>query len=469
MPQSPGSADTLPLRQIYTSIGIALAALLTWLICRQYLPHEMALVGALGVFGIGLWATGALPEYWTTLAFFLLAMLLQAAPAAVVFSGFQSTTFWLIFGGLVIGAAIRHTGLGQRIALLLARGLGNRYPGIIAGIVLVGLLLGFVMPSSMGRAVLLIPIIMALADRMGYVERSKGRIGMLLAAGFGVHVPTFSILPSNIPNTILAGTAETLYRYTPTYGDYLLLHFPVLGLLKSVTLVLLILWLFPDHDPKPLAAGDEPKAEPMSPVQRRLTLLLIVSLGLWVTDAFHHISPAWVSLGAAVICLFPGSGLTSKQAFNQEIGYGSLFFIAGVMGLGAMIAGSGLGPLLVREFEAVAHFSPDTPFWNVSMLAAVASAIAVATTLAGVPTIMTPLAEELSRATGLPLASVLMSQVIGFSNILVPYQSPPLLLAAQLGRVPLAAATRLCLALFVASTLILTPLDLLWWRLLGWL
>lgn len=139
------------------------------------------------------------------------------------------------------------------------------------------------------------------------------------------------------------------------------------------------------------------------------------------------------------------------------------------MGLGAIVAGSGLGPLLVHGFEQVAHFSHDTPFWNVGMLATVSSAIGVVTTLAGVPTIMTPMAEELARATGLPLASVLMSQVLGFSNILVPYQSPPLLLSTQLGRVPMAAATKLCLWLFAISSVVLLPLDLLWWRLLGWL
>ncbi|WP_430398386.1 SLC13 family permease [Ferrovibrio sp.] len=465
----PGGAETIPAHKLWTALGVVVAALLTWVLTKQHIPQEMALTAALGVFGIGLWASGALPEYWTTLAFFLFAVLLHVAPPAVIFSGFHSTTFWLVLGGLVIGAAIRFTGLGQRIALLMARALGMRYRNIVLGIALVGLLLGFLMPSSMGRAVLLVPITMALADRMGYVEGRNGRIGMLLAACFGSHVPTFSILPSNIPNTILAGSAETLYGYTTTYGQYLLLHFPVLGLLKSAVMVVLILWLFPDRDAEAAKDEDSTALGPMTAPQWRLSVILGLSLILWITDALHHVSPAWVSLGAALVCLLPSLGLTSKRVFNEEIAFASLFFLAGVMGLGAIVAGSGLGPLLVHGFEQVAHFSHDTPFWNVSMLATVSSAIGVVTTLAGVPTIMTPMAEELARATGLPLASVLMSQVLGFSNILVPYQSPPLLLSTQLGRVPMAAATKLCLWLFAISSVVLIPLDLLWWRLLGWL
>src|SRR5690242_1477055 len=43
---------------------------------------------AVVVLTMGLLATGALPEYLTSLLFFLLAMLLAIAPAEVVFSGF---------------------------------------------------------------------------------------------------------------------------------------------------------------------------------------------------------------------------------------------------------------------------------------------------------------------------------------------------------------------------------------------
>jgi di/tricarboxylate transporter len=54
------------------------------------------------------------------LLFFLLATLLSIAPPSVVFSGFQSSAFWLVFGGLVIGVALDSTGLGARIATRVA-------------------------------------------------------------------------------------------------------------------------------------------------------------------------------------------------------------------------------------------------------------------------------------------------------------------------------------------------------------
>ena len=226
----PGSLR-LPAHAGWKLLGIMAVAAAVGLVAAASLPVSMAVTAALTVLCIGLWATAVVPEYWTALAFFLIAVVLGIAPPPVVFSGFQSSTFWLLFSGLVLGAAIRHTGLGQRAAGLLSGMLGTRYAGVIAGIVLFSLALAFVMPSSLGRIVLMMPIIMALAEHMGYESGSRGRTGMLLAAAFGTWLPAFAILPSNAPNMILAGMAETLYGERLSYWTYLLLHFPVLGAL----------------------------------------------------------------------------------------------------------------------------------------------------------------------------------------------------------------------------------------------
>merc|ERR1712000_566482 len=111
---------------------------------------------------LGLLVTGVLPGFMTALLFFLAAVLLQVAPPAEIFSGFYSAAFWLIVAGMVIGMAIKSTGLGDRIAGLLGRHLEHSYLALIAGLMVVCSLLGFLMPSSMGRAVMMIPIGLAL-------------------------------------------------------------------------------------------------------------------------------------------------------------------------------------------------------------------------------------------------------------------------------------------------------------------
>ncbi len=423
--------------------------------------------GALALCGlaVSLWATGLVPEAVTALGFFTLAMLAKLAPAAVIFSGFQSGALWLILGGLVMGVAIRSTGLGDRLALSLSRRFGTSYLGVIGGMVAVGTALGFLMPSSLGRAVLLMPVALSLADNYGFAPGSKGRTGLVLAAALGSHAATFAVLPANVPNMVFAGAAETLYGYVPSYGGYLLLHFPVLGFLKAVLLILLIVLLWPDR-PRKLPPH---AAQPMSRQEGWLAFLLAVALLLWATDFWHHISPAWISMAVAVILLLPGVGLVDRAAFQGGVNFPSLIYIGGILGLGALIDSSGLGHRLGDALAAVLPLSPGRPAADFAGLALSGTAVGLLTTVTGVPAVLTPLAAGLAKASGLPLASVLMSEVLGFSNPILPYESPPLVVALQLGGEPTAAAVKLCLAMGAVTLLLLYPLDYMWWRLLGWI
>jgi di/tricarboxylate transporter len=451
----------LPRALAWIALGVGMA-----IIILDPLPGTEGRVLGLAVAFIGLWATAVIPEPITAVFFFTAAMLLKAAPASVVFGGFQSAALWLIFGGLVMGVAVRSTGLGGRIAARLSHAFGSSYWGIITGVTLVGVAMGFLMPSSMGRAILLMPIAIVLAERYGFQPGSNGRLGVVLAAAFGCHVPTFSILPANVPNLVLVGAAESLWHYTPRYGEYFLLHFPVLGFLKTAIMIPLIVKLWPDT-PRPEAPGQAMGA--MKRQEGQLALLLGCALVLWATDFLHHISPAWISMAAGALLLLPGIGLVDRKAFNEQINYGSMFYVAGIMGLGAVVDQSGLGARLAHAILEVLPLSPGHQATNFAALAVLSTLVSLLTTLPGAPAVLTPMAGQMAEASGLSVEAVLMSQVLGFSNPILPYQSAPMVVAMQLGGERLGPAQALCLWLAGITILVLLPLDFLWWRLLGWI
>ncbi|WP_286238295.1 SLC13 family permease [Neptuniibacter halophilus] len=430
------------------------------------LTLQQQLSAALILGAIILFATSALPEHLTALIFMALAMLTAAAPANVVFSGFASTACWLIFAGLIIGIAINETGLAKRIAAGFSSHLDSSYLKLIGGIVLMTTLLGFLMPSSMGRAVLCIPIAMAIAQRCGFAAGSNGYIGVALAAIFGCHIPTFAILPANVPNMVMIGAAETIHQWTPLYGEYLLLHFPVLGLLKGILIVAAILWLYPDH---PRRNDDTSAAQTLSAPEWRLLVLLTITLLFWLSDSLHHISAAWIGLATACILLMPGIGLVSQQSFNNQFNISSLIFVAGILGLGTLFNHSGLGDLVGSQLNQWLPLSPENSLLSFFSLSLTAFVTSIFTTLAGVPAVLTPFAEQFSQNSGFSLQAVLMTQVLGFSTIVLPFQSAPLIVGMSLAKVPLRHALRLCLAMTPVTLLILFPLDYLWWQLLGWL
>ena len=167
---------------------------------------------------------------------------------------------WLIVAGFVIGAAITSSGLGARIGALAQSHLSSSYPMLIGGLMLVSMLLGFVMPSSLGRAAVLVPVGMALADILGLGRGSTGRTGVAVLIAMGTSMPSFAILPSNIPNVMMTGLADQLLGIQFSYSDYLMLHYPVLGVVKSVFIVGLVLFFFPARL-VPVTEQPQPQAE----------------------------------------------------------------------------------------------------------------------------------------------------------------------------------------------------------------
>ncbi|WP_245583275.1 SLC13 family permease [Oceanospirillum beijerinckii] len=457
-----------------SSIKPVLALSLITVICAtffispvaSYLDFNQSTSATLVASIIVLFATSVIPEPITALLLMVLAMLLSIAPADVVFSGFASTACWLIFSGLVIGIAITETGLAARMASVFSHKLDSGYLQLVTGIVVIGILLGFVMPSSVGRVVVLMPIVVAIACNCGFDDNSNGRIGLVLAAAFGCHIPTFAILPANIPNMVMIGTAETIHQWTPKYAEYLLLHFPVLGALKSVLLIALILWLYPDQ---PKASNQQKSSERVSRNEYMLIAVMSVTLLMWVTDSIHHISSAWVGLAAATLLLMPKIGLVSQDSFSRKVNVNSLLVVSGLLALGAIINHTGLGALLADQLVDKLPLQQGDDLQNFIALSMTALFVGISGTLASVPALLTPMAEQLSANTGFSLEAVLMTQVFGFSTVVLPYQSVPLLMALPLGGVAIGHAAKLCLYLAAATILLLLPLNYLWWQLLGWI
>lgn len=454
---------------IWPVLIIALIATAGTAVGLLFLPLEQAATLGVLVFCAALWATSYVPEFWPAIAMFALVTVTQIAPGSVVLSGFTSSTFWLLFSGMVFGAAIQFTGLNHKAAGVLIRILGKSYRSVIIRTTLFGLLLAFLIPSGIGRAVLLIPIVAAITEQLGYEEGSTGRYGILLAAAFGTFLPTFSILPANAPNMLLSGISEALYGETLSYWDYLVLHFPVLGLVKAGLVIAVILWLFPAQDPvHPVKLATAEKVT-LTSKEKQLLLILVLCFVAWLTDSLHHISPGWIGLIACAACLWPAGEFTSKQCLSKDLNYGPLFFAAGIIGLGATIAYTGLGESIVKGLTQVAPFAAGENTLNLALMTGISMLVGMIANLAGIPAIITPLAGDLAEITGLSSYTIVMSEVMAFSTVLLPYQAPPLITAMALGKLPLSLVSKVCLVTFAITIVVLLPLNFVWWHLLGML
>jgi hypothetical protein len=324
------------------------------------------------------------------------------------------------------------------------------------------------MPGAVGRIILLIPIVSAITDRVGFNKGSNGRTGVMLAAIFSTVMPAFAILPANVPNMIFAGMAETHFQITMYYGHYFWLHFPVLGFLKMLIMILLILWLFPDR-PQKIGQTTVLNSDTISKNEKLLFGSLIILMLLWITDFTHHISPAWVTLAGAVFLMFPGINIVDPKRFSSNINFSILFFVAGLLGLGGMVFHTGLGDKLANHLIELLPLDQNRPFANYILLGLVSTLTGIAVTVAGIPAVITPLCVKLSAVSGFALETVLMTQVLGFSSIILPYQLAPLVVGMEMSGEKLVNGIKLCLLLLLVTFLVLLPANYLWWQATGWI
>ena len=119
-----------------------------------------------------------------------------------------------------------------------------------------------------------------------------------------------------------------------------------------------------------------------------------------------------------------GVDLVSSDAFNGRIPLSPLLYLAGILGVSALVAHSGVGSALGRTMLGMLPIAPGQDIATFAALVGVSTLLSLITTTVGVPAVLAPFASELATAAYWPLLTVLMTQVIGYSTVLFPYQAP---------------------------------------------
>jgi len=170
---------------------------------------------------------------------------------------------------------------------------------------------------------------------------------------------------------------------------------------------------------------------------------------------------------AACVTLLPRIGFINGEEFSKGVNIRTCIYVAGILGLAITVTQTGIGRAVGDALLHIMPLDPQNPFTSFLALTGITTALNFIMTANGVPALYTTLAQSFSDATGFPLLSVIMIQVLGYSTPLLPYQASPIVVAMALGKVPARAGILLCLALAVATYLVLLPLDYLWYQILG--
>lgn len=183
-----------------------------------------------------------------------------------------------------------------------------------------------------------------------------------------------------------------------------------------------------------------------------------------MTDFWHGIDRAWGMVCIALLLFMPGIDLLTEKDFSQ-INFTTLFFIGGAMSIGAVATEVGMAR---KVAEIVADFLLfDMPFTHlcVSYFLGMFTLLFL-TPLTGMVSMSVPIT-ELALQINLDPRVVMYSFVYGMDQYFFPYQYAGLFFWYSFKRVKFKYLLQVLAAKVIAVTIILFPLAMLYWHIVG--
>jgi solute carrier family 13 (sodium-dependent dicarboxylate transporter), member 2/3/5 len=334
-------------RLLRHAIGAAALSLLVALYLGTTHGLPPAARTALGVFGLALiaWTVLRWDETPVALAAGLALGALGVATPASFYAGLGDDLIWLLAGAFVLAAAWQHSGLAERWAL---RALGNAATpmALMRRLTWVVIATAFVVPSTSGRAALLLPLFLVLARSIDN-ERITRALALLL--------PT-TILLSACASLLGAGAHLVAVDFMSRVGAdaapsflgwaWLAAPFAIASSAAACDLIARV-FLSAEERVRPIALP-APERTPITPQQRSVVAVTGLTLAAWALTGWHGMDAAVVALaGALAVTCKPLTGLDLKTAV-KKVEWNLILFLAATMVLGEALLDSGAAQVMAQ-------------------------------------------------------------------------------------------------------------------------
>ena len=330
-----------------------LAAVVVLAVVVLLLPRSLSGEGRAAVFAFGLavvlWSATSVPAAWVALACVLVLIALGGAGQEVLFASLSSDVVWLMIGAFVLGGAVQGTGLAARLTSAVTSRAGS-VGGVLWAVTVLVLPLSVLIPSTSGRAAVMLPVHRALSRAAGDARVSRA---------LSLLIPTI-ILVSTISTLVGAGShlvandlLEQVSGERLSFLRWALYGVPF-GVAASLLSCLVISRMFLDRDTRqrPLSVPARAKT-PFSRAEWRTLTVVVVMVGLWVSESAHGIEIATVAVVGAVVLTMPGPGVLSWKVGVKAVSWNLVVFVGAALVLGEALIDTGAAQWVVERLFAV--------------------------------------------------------------------------------------------------------------------
>lgn len=443
------------------------AALLAYALARLSPPLEtlspqgQAMLGAMAA-GVMLWISEATPIGVTAIVVTILLALSPGAKLADAVGGFASEVVFFLIGAVAIGTAVEVSGLAARAARFLgrmARGSPARlYVQMIASLPAFAVLV----PSAITRNAILIPAYTEALDRMGIGKTDRSGRMLMLALGVLNPLASSALLTGGLASI----TAASLLGGFSWLRWFALMAVPYYALLFGGALLLRC--VVGPFEPARHAPMPPPAPQPFTTIEIKTLAVLAGTLALWLTDWFHHLSPAIPALIGAAVLLLPRIGVLTWQTFESKLSWGIILSIGAALSLAAAMTKTGAAAFVSQSVVShLAGLADQPTLLIIGLILAVALIHLAITNLAACIALLIPVAATIAERAALnPIVCGLIVTIVVDAVILYPIQTATNLLAYETGYYGAADVRRLGIGM-LALTVIVILLTIPYWGLLG--
>ena len=340
------------------TLAILAFAVIVWMTEAIDYAISAIVVAALITFLLGLSPDAANPK----------AVMGTSRALGLAFSGFSNTALALVAAALFLAAAMQATGLDRRIALVVLSRVGTETRQVIAGSILVGIVLAFLVPSTTARVSCLVPITLGIIAAFGMSKKSAFAGMLMITTTQTASIWNAGIKTAAAQNMVAIGFIEKTLGKTITWGEWLLAAAPF-AMLMTIALYFVMTRMMPsevEDVPGGRQAIRKQLAElgPMKASEMKLLAISLGLLGFWATEGILHAFDTSSTTVAAIALMFlPGISIMTWKQAQSNIPWGTVVLFGIGISLGtALLQTKGavwLADLVVAQFglkQATAMF-----------------------------------------------------------------------------------------------------------------
>lgn len=327
-------------------LSLFAAAGLTFLIREPGFTDSQVYVLFLLFFSIGLWLTEAIPAFAVSL--FIIAFLvfalgnknLNSSPEDIAkyVNTFSSSVIWLMLGGFFLASAMTKTKLDQALFRFTLKISGSNPGNLLMGLMFTTMVASMLMSNTATTAMVIaaiMPLLASLGKESGFAKAML--LGIPIAAATG----GMGTIIGTPPNAIAAGALENT-GHPVDFIQWMGYGVPLTVALTGISCFVLIRMFIKDKTPISLdfLKNQEISTSPEFIRQRRIVIVVIIlTVGLWLTTSLHGIK-------TAAVCAVPLVILTLSRVLEgkdiRELPWDTLLLVAGGLSLGIALEQSGL-------------------------------------------------------------------------------------------------------------------------------